>query len=710
MTITTRFNLYVRLIGLFLVLGLTPFLLVGFYSWHNQQQLLEQQVQERLSLIRASRVAAVNDYFNDLQSRLMLLRQNSVVIAAMKELRTGFALADKELGRLSAEQLAVMDQRLRQRYLQQQQRTIQAPDNAVTLWWPPDRSSRVLQDYYLDGASDNGLINNSYRAAHDKYHGQLKEYLRQSGLHDLLLVEPESGYVVYSTAKEIDFGTSLLHGPFRQSHLAQAVRHTIKGDPNRSQFADFNRYAPSFNQPAAFLSIPVLEGRDHVIGILVLQIASTRINELMRSDGAWQASGFGQSGDSFLLGSDFKFRSDPRPLVENPESFLAELKSPAITHEQLAAIHHYRTAVGLLSFNSPQVQDGLAGINTISSAVIDYRQRPVWMASGLVQVHPDRHWLLLVTMDQQEIHAAMAPFHRVFWSMAIIGILLVSSAGWLFARSVHKPLQQSIALLSAAATQMSSSSIEQERVMSQQLSAVTEIMATLQQLLASAKRSTEQAMAAAQSSHQADELSHQGILQVNHLSQAMSDTRNKVAAIAERILQLSGQSEQIHTITRSMTDFANETRMLSMNAAVEAVHAGEHGKGFAMLSIETRKLAEESKRSAKEIALLVQAIQQAMNDTVMVTDDGSKTVAISVDLADNTLQLLQEIVTAVGRGADNSHQIHLAIQQQESAVRQVVEAVQVIHAASREGALGMSQIKTGITSLNAIITRLREHI
>ncbi|MBF0124988.1 MAG: hypothetical protein HQL60_06605 [Magnetococcales bacterium] len=700
-------NLYIRLIGLFLFLGLLPLLLVGGYSWYSQQLLLEQKVRERLTLIRDSRATILNDYFHDLQSRLLLLRHSSLVIAAMKEMRDGFALADKELNRYHGEQGGAIDKRLRNHYLQQQNQTIDAPDHAATLWWPPERASRILQDHYFNGG-DNTL-NSSYTTAHNKYHGYLKEYLQQAGLNDLLLVEPESGYVVYSTAKEIDFATSLLRGPFRDSHLAQAVRRALKGNPDQSQFADFNRYAPSLNQSAAFLAVPIMDGRDR-IGVLVLQIGSQRTNELVRTGGAWQESGFGQSGDSFLLGPDFKFRSDPRPLVETPEAFLAELRSQALPTEQLTAITKQRTAVGMLSFHTPLVEQALSGMTTIRSAALDYRQRPVWMAPALIRVHHDHNWLLLVTLSQEEIDTALDAFNQVFLWMAVIGVGLVSGVGWLFARSIRAPLKQSIAQLSTAATQISSSSTQQERVTAQQTSAVTEIMATLQQLSASAKRSTEQAMVTSQSNQRAFDLSQHGISQLDQLTQAMIDTRDKVAAIAERMLKLSSQSERIHDITRSMTDFANETRMLSMNAAVEAVHAGEHGKGFAILSIETRKLAEESKRSAKEIAALAQATQQAMNDTVMVTDDGNKTVALSVTLADTTRQLLQEIVAAAGRGADNSHQIHLTIQQQEMALRQVAEAVQAIHASAREGALGTSQIHSAILSLNAIITRIREHL
>src|SRR6185295_5640534 len=89
----------------------------------------------------------------------------------------------------------------------------------------------------------------------------------------------------------------------------------------------------------------------------------------------------------------------------------------------------------------------------------------------------------------------------------------------------------------------------------------------------------------------------------------MSDLKDKVTAIAAQILKLSEQTSQIGGITDLVSDLASQTNMLALNAAVEAARAGEHGKGFAVVSAEIRKLADQSRKAAERINTLVADVQ-----------------------------------------------------------------------------------------------------
>ena len=84
----------------------------------------------------------------------------------------------------------------------------------------------------------------------------------------------------------------------------------------------------------------------------------------------------------------------------------------------------------------------------------------------------------------------------------------------------------------------------------------------------------------------------------------------KVDAIAEKIVNLSTQASQISNVSQLVIDFANQTNMLALNSSVEAVRAGEHGKGFALVANEIRKLADQSQQSADKINNLVSNIQR----------------------------------------------------------------------------------------------------
>ncbi|MEO5340867.1 MAG: methyl-accepting chemotaxis protein [Magnetococcus sp. MYC-9] len=180
----------------------------------------------------------------------------------------------------------------------------------------------------------------------------------------------------------------------------------------------------------------------------------------------------------------------------------------------------------------------------------------------------------------------------------------------------------------------------------------------------------------------------------------MERAKSKVEAIAQQILLLSEKTGQIRDIANLVSDFANETKMLAMNAAVEAVRAGEHGKGFAVLAMETRKLADESKRSAGKINALVSEVQKANNSTVMATEEGSKTVDEGMLISQNTAETFREVAQSMGAASQGAQQISLNVRQQSVAIRQVVEAMKSVNAGARESVSGMAQVKEGIRTLN----------
>ncbi len=102
--------------------------------------------------------------------------------------------------------------------------------------------------------------------------------------------------------------------------------------------------------------------------------------------------------------------------------------------------------------------------------------------------------------------------------------------------------------------------------------------------------------------------------------------KENVGAIAQQIMRLNEQTNQIGNISSVVINLANQTNILALNAAVEAVRAGENAKGFNVLATEIRKLAAQSKKSAQKINNLVTDIKNALDYTVTVTHECTKTV------------------------------------------------------------------------------------
>lgn len=295
---------------------------------------------------------------------------------------------------------------------------------------------------------------------------------------------------------------------------------------------------------------------------------------------------------------------------------------------------------------------------------------------------------------------ALNNLQTVVVAAAILSVLFsIALCLWIVAKASNQ-MNSSATIIASSASQIAASIEEQERITSQQAASVNETTTTMDQLGSSSRLSAEQAATAASGARQALELADGGTRAVERTLKGMVTLRDKVGAIADQILRLSEQTNQIGSISGLVSDLANQTNMLALNAAVEAVRAGEHGKGFAVVSNEIRKLADQSRQSAAKINALVVDIQNAINSTVMATDEGTKTVEEGVRIADETADAFSGVAEAVNNVALSNQQISLNIQQQAAAVQQVVEAMNSLNAASKESALGITQVKVGTQQLN----------
>lgn len=218
--------------------------------------------------------------------------------------------------------------------------------------------------------------------------------------------------------------------------------------------------------------------------------------------------------------------------------------------------------------------------------------------------------------------------------------------------------------VNSAATELSASSDELAAITTQQSAAVTEATATTEELARSSVAIADTVDAVAR---QAAETRH-------NLVQAETDINRS----SERTLALAERVNDIDVLLVLINDIADQTNLLALNAAIEAARAGEHGRGFAVVADEVRRLAERSKASAGDIAAIVKGVQRETNATVMAMEKGAKQMQLGL------VQL--EAVT------DANEQVSLTTQQQRSATAQVVETMEQLTDASRQISITAQQI------------------
>ncbi|HEU0219565.1 MAG TPA: methyl-accepting chemotaxis protein [Gallionella sp.] len=315
------------------------------------------------------------------------------------------------------------------------------------------------------------------------------------------------------------------------------------------------------------------------------------------------------------------------------------------------------------------------------------------------------------TEHRDKLRAAVADAITAVQKTVVIGtagaMLLMVAFGLWIATVLSRNIAASASQLSAAASEIAAAITQHERTASQQAVAANETSATLEELSASSRQSSEQAENAAAVAEKATTATVQGGEATHQAVLAMGGLKERIAAMADQILRLGEQTGQIGSIATLVKDLSGQINMLALNAAVEAARAGEHGKGFAVVAGEVRKLADQSKKSAEQATALVADIQKATNSSIMMTEEGTRTVNEVTQLAQKVAELFNNISGMAGNVNENAQQVMLNAKQQSAAFTQIVEATSNIAVGAKETAAGISQTKVGVQKLNEAAENLK---
>ena len=293
---------------------------------------------------------------------------------------------------------------------------------------------------------------------------------------------------------------------------------------------------------------------------------------------------------------------------------------------------------------------------------------------------------------------------------ALGAIILLIVFGILSAIFLSRDISQTSAQVSSTAAAIAATLSQHEKAIALQGSSVSETTSTVEELVSSARLSSEQADSAAAAAKSTQDTTAKGLALVSQNQIDVLFLEGKMAAIAKQILSLSEQAGQIGNISKLVGELAGETNMLALNAAVEAARAGEHGKGFAVVASEIRKLADQSRQSAEKASQIVTEIQKSTNAMVMVAEDATK---ISHQVSDGVAQtsVAFKSLGQLSEGVyQNAQQVLLNSKQQAAALVQINEAMQNINNSSREMIAGTNQAMTGVQALTRVANHLREMV
>ncbi len=279
--------------------------------------------------------------------------------------------------------------------------------------------------------------------------------------------------------------------------------------------------------------------------------------------------------------------------------------------------------------------------------------------------------------------AASSASVLVLWIAGAV-VACAIAVGVLLTRSLGRQIGGAVGRIESSSTELQAAASQQAAGAKEQSTAMTEITTTISELLATSRQIAESARRVAQIAGQTDTSSRAGEATVEKAHESIGGIRRQVDLIVEHMLGLGRRSQQIGAIADIVSELAEQTNILAINATIEAAGSGEAGKRFGVVADEIRKLADRVGGSAKEIRGQIEEVRAAVNTTVMATESGSKAVDAGSRQFAEVAAGFKQISGLVSTTTEAAREIELSTQQQTTAVEQVNVAISNVAQATRE--------------------------
>ncbi len=271
-------------------------------------------------------------------------------------------------------------------------------------------------------------------------------------------------------------------------------------------------------------------------------------------------------------------------------------------------------------------------------------------------------------------------------------------------------LEEVVAVISAAAQQLATRIEQSDTATGASAQRLAEAATAMNEMNATVQEVAKNASDASQVSAEARARAASGADIVGQALSSIDQVQAVSLELKEDMTRLDAHAQSISRIMGVISDIADQTNLLALNAAIEAARAGEAGRGFAVVADEVRKLAEKTMTATKDVGSAIQAIQESADKSVVGMDNALKEVQTATGFASQSGEALQQIVSHVEAAADQVRAIAAASEEQSSASEEINQSIVQVNAIAAQTTEAMHQAAAAVTHLTEQAQRLQELI
>ena len=277
-------------------------------------------------------------------------------------------------------------------------------------------------------------------------------------------------------------------------------------------------------------------------------------------------------------------------------------------------------------------------------------------------------------------------------------------------RAVNQQIQEAANVLVSSVSEILTLTTELASVSSETAASITEATSTVEEVKQTAQLSSKRSMSVSESAQKAVFVAQQGNAAVTKTVEGINHIRTLMESVAESIIRLSEQTQAIGEIITAVSDLAQQSNLLAVNAAIEASKAGEHGKGFSVVAQEIKSLANQSKQATEQVKAILGDIQKATGASVMAAEQVSKAVDGGVKQAAESGESIKKLAESIAESTQAAAQIAASSQQQFVGMDQIALAMENIKQASQQNVSATRQAEQAAQNLHELGQKLKEMV